>query len=315
MNARHRHTSPTPSRSPTSPNGSSHSTDRPDRPDSRRPPNPPRRGGCGGGSPSPHPTSNEKQQTKDEKPTVRQTTFSISEEFLRRIYFIKKRHPARFIVIIDRKALQKTVQLWRFISAVYDEVWISDNHSKILLIEHPDGRKASLVTSQNLTRGNRAESAVISSDPAIYAQLHADFEDLRQNNSAPMHELMNIPAGQPPTQADPASESSAARPRAAHIQADPTSTPEADPTISGIERLAGYFVTITEIATVLGLNPTELRDRIADPDTAESLAYRRGKAKAKIELKAKEMELAAVGSPLAMQSVRENLLIMEADED
>ena len=84
---------------------------------------------------------------------------------------------------------------------------------------------------------------------------------------------------------------------------------------SEIERLAGYFVPISDIATILGISPIELRDKIADQDSEESLAYRRGKAKAKVALKAQEMELARVGSPLGMQSVRENLLLMESDED
>ena len=228
-------------------------------------------------------------------PVVRQTTFSISEEFLRRIYFSKQRHPARFVVIIDRKALTKTVQLWRFISQVYDEVWISDNHSKILLVDFPDGSKASVVTSQNLTRGNRAESAIVSSCPNIYGQLLNDFEDLKQNNSAPMHEIM------------PTSPAADLSPEDSGNAAGTKMTEE-------IERLAGYFVPVTDIAILLGLNPMELRERIADEETEESLAYRRGKAKAKVAIKANEMELARVGSPLAMQSVRENLLLMENDE-
>lgn len=191
------------------------------------------------------------------------------------------------MVIIDRKALTKTVQLWKFISRVYDQVWISDNHSKILLVDFPDGKGVSMVTSQNLTRGNRAESAVISTERKVFDKLYADFEDLRNNMSIPMHELMPLNCGDREISADMCEE---------------------------IERLAGYFVPLSDIATVLELNPVELRERIADAGSPESRAYARGKAKAKIKLKAQEMELASVGSPLAMQSVRENLVLMEEDE-
>lgn len=246
---------------------------------------------------SPHPNTPQENEKCNCPPpqqvTVCQTTFSISEEFLRRIYFIKKRHPARFIVIIDRKALQKTVQLWRFISKVYSEVWISDNHSKILLVDFGDGTHASMVTSQNLTRGNRAESAVVSADNNIYSSLMKDFEDLKTNNSAPMHEVMGVEAPQPPE----------------------GGVGESGDLYEAIERLAGCFVTISEMAETLDMNPTELRELIADQDTPESRAYRKGKAKAKVAMKATEMELAKVGSPLGMQSVRENLLLMENDED
>ena len=226
--------------------------------------------------------------------TVYQTTFSISEEFLRRTYYIKKRYSgSRFIVIIDRKALQKTVQLWRFISQVYDEVYLSDNHSKILLVDCNGGLTA-LVTSQNLTRGNRCESAILTTECEVTNRLMRDFMDIRDNQSAPMHEL--IPVGE---------------------TALPACVEGGEVTdyCEEIERLAGYFVPVSDIATVLELHPGELRARLADESHPWSLAYRRGKAKAKVALRAQEMELARVGSPLGMQSVRENLLTMETDEE
>ena len=75
-------------------------------------------------------------------PVVGQSTFSISEEVLRRLNNIKKRFPAKFVVIIDRKAMGKIIQLWSFIRNVYDEVYVGDNHSKILLVT--DSKKKQL---------------------------------------------------------------------------------------------------------------------------------------------------------------------------
>lgn len=223
--------------------------------------------------------------------SVYQTTFSISEEFLRRIYSVKKLFPARFVVIIDRKALQKTVDLWNFISRVYDEVWIADNHSKILLVD--DGsRHAAMVTSQNLTRGNRAESSVISASDEIFFPLLACFNDLRNNNSAPMHDIM------PVANSD-------------YVQASPASGSDM---LSEIERMAALFVPVSDIAVVLDINPARLRDMIADAESPVAKAYLRGKVKAKIAIRGKEMEFAQVGSPLGIMSVRENLVSMEADE-
>lgn len=259
----------------------------------------------------------QKTITGNQQPlTVRQSTFSISEEFLRRMYFIKKKYPARFIVVIDRKALMKTVQLWRFIDRVYDEVYVADNHSKILLVSGGqqttgNGQPAvcqgiAMVTSQNLTRGNRAESSVISSDPGIYGRLLDDFNDIIKNHSAPMHELLPTSVNHHPvnTGQQPANPNCGANEVCA----------SANP-ISEIERLAGFFVPISDIAVILEMDPMELRDRIADPETPESIAYRRGKAMAKVKIRAQEMELAGCGSPLGLQSVRENLLKMENDED
>lgn len=244
--------------------------------------------------------------------TVRQSTFSISEEFLRRMYFIKKKYPARFIVVIDRKALMKTVQLWRFIDRVYDEVYIADNHSKILLVScgdadsHSTAAGVAMVTSQNLTRGNRAESSVISSDSGIYGRLLDDFNNIIKNHSAPMHELL-------PTSVNRMSSATDCQ-TVNHGQQQANNDCGANE-ISEIERLAGFFVPISDIAVILEMDPMALRDRIADPESPESIAYRRGKAMAKVKIRAQEMELAGCGSPLGLQSVRENLLTMESDED
>ena len=48
-----------------------------------------------------------------------------------------------------------------------------------------------IITSQNLTRGNRHESAVVTTDPAIFKTLHEEIEDLIKNHSVPLSELYN----------------------------------------------------------------------------------------------------------------------------
>ena len=91
---------------------------------------------------------------------VWQTSFSISEEFLRRLFFLKRKRPiSRFNLVLDHKATNKTIKLWSFIVQVVDRTFLADNHSKILLVRSDRGDTVAVVTSQNLTRGNRAESA------------------------------------------------------------------------------------------------------------------------------------------------------------
>ncbi len=101
---------------------------------------------------------------------VWQTSFSISEEFLRRLFFLKRKRPiSRFNLVLDHKATNKTIKLWSFIVQVVDRTFLADNHSKILLVRSDRGDTVAVVTSQNLTRGNRAESAFISTSPEIFA--------------------------------------------------------------------------------------------------------------------------------------------------
>ena len=142
-----------------------------------------------------------------------QTSFSISEEFLRRLFFIcKDKKVSRINLVLDHKATNKTLKLWAFITQVIERTYLADNHSKILLVRAVGNKETeigdsensnsqslipnsdtvktvSVITSQNLTRGNRAESAFISTDPIIFASLYAQIEDLITNHSVPLNEL------------------------------------------------------------------------------------------------------------------------------
>ncbi len=120
-----------------------------------------------------------------------QTSFSISEEFLRRLFFIcKDREVSRINLVLDLKATNKTIKLWAFITQVIARTYLADNHSKILLVRSERGDTISVVTSQNLTRGNRAESAFVSTDPQIFASLYAQVTDLITNHSVPLNDIL-----------------------------------------------------------------------------------------------------------------------------
>lgn len=124
------------------------------------------------------------------KAEVWQTSFSISEEFLRRLFFIEKSgRVSRFNLVLDRKATNKTIKLWSFITQVIHNSYLADNHSKILLVKAESGEMVTVVTSQNLTRGNRFESAFISTDSGLFATLHRQVSDLITLYSVPLNEL------------------------------------------------------------------------------------------------------------------------------
>jgi len=121
---------------------------------------------------------------------VWQTSFSISEEFLRRLFFIEKGGKvSEFNLVLDHKATNKTLKLWSFMTQVIERTYLTDNHSKILLVQAENGQTVSVITSQNLTRGNRHESAFISTDKAVFNTLHAQVTDLIENHSVPLHDL------------------------------------------------------------------------------------------------------------------------------
>ena len=125
------------------------------------------------------------------KSTIWQASFSISEEFLRRLYFISKSGNVETIyLLLDFKATQKTLRLWAFLSQVIEHTYLADNHSKVILIQSA-AMSVAVIISQNLTRGNRHESAIVTTGPAVFEVLHSQIQDLIKNHSVPLSELYN----------------------------------------------------------------------------------------------------------------------------
>ena len=81
-----------------------------------------------------------------------------------------------------------------------------------------------------------------------------------------------------------------------------------------VEKLSSIYMKISDIALIIEVEPEQLRAEISNESTEVSRRYRRGKATSKAELLAQEMQLAKVGSPLALQNAQNNLLDMEDDE-
>ncbi|MEE0977825.1 MAG: C4-dicarboxylate ABC transporter [Muribaculaceae bacterium] len=120
---------------------------------------------------------------------VQMTSFSISEEFLRRIFFIEKENLVRRLdIVLDFKATNKTLILWPFIAQTVRNCYLADNHSKLLLVSN-DQWKVAVVMSQNLTRGNRYESGSITTDSAVFDALHEQLQYVITHQSVPFHEI------------------------------------------------------------------------------------------------------------------------------
>lgn len=84
--------------------------------------------------------------------------------------------------------------------------------------------------------------------------------------------------------------------------------------IQQIEYYASIYLPITDIALILELKAEDLRQDIHDQSSPAYVAYHKGKAQSKVQLHAQEMTLAKVGSPLALENARKNLMDMEDDE-
>ena len=117
------------------------------------------------------------------------STFSTSEEFLRRIWRLRKEGLITSASLFcDLKAARKTVHLYTFITSIFDTVYLAENHSKVVLLGNNRYRVA-IVTSQNQTRGNRFECGIISSSHELYNQLAQGFAEM-QDKSLPIDGLL-----------------------------------------------------------------------------------------------------------------------------
>ena len=81
-----------------------------------------------------------------------------------------------------------------------------------------------------------------------------------------------------------------------------------------IEQFASIFLPISDMAVILDLHPEKLRMDIANRSTEVAKRYLKGKASSKVKLHHQEMQLAYVGSPLALENAQKNLMDMEDDE-
>lgn len=117
------------------------------------------------------------------------SSFSISEEFLRRLFFLRKKKSIKHLeVMLDFKATQKTLILWPFISQTIDNCFLADNHSKLLVVKG-DSFSAAVTMSQNLTRGNRFECGALCTLQKVVDGVLEQYLDIRKNLSVPFHEI------------------------------------------------------------------------------------------------------------------------------
>lgn len=123
--------------------------------------------------------------------SIMQTSFSIAEEYLRRIFLLKDKHDIRHLsIILDFKATKKTMMIWHFLNQVANEVHLCNNHSKVILITN-DRDCVSIITSQNLTRGNRYESTLVTTDKSVYNQLASQMQMMIETQSVSLNSLID----------------------------------------------------------------------------------------------------------------------------
>lgn len=106
------------------------------------------------------------------------TTFSTSVDFLSGFHNLRRRGLVRHAVMVaDLKAAKKTWKLDSLMNSCFDEVFLAENHSKIVLIAAA-GERISVISSQNNTYGGRTECTYIERGIPLYESLRKATETL-----------------------------------------------------------------------------------------------------------------------------------------
>ena len=117
------------------------------------------------------------------------STFSTSDAFLRGFYNIRKKGLIEHsVLLVDLKASKKMVKLYREMQSCFDSVYLTMNHSKVVLVQN-DSHLVTVISSQNQTYGDRAESTIITTDQEIFLQQFSGFKDLIDENSIMLNGL------------------------------------------------------------------------------------------------------------------------------
>lgn len=111
------------------------------------------------------------------KCTVFVSSYSTSEPFLNGFYLMRQHgYISRAAILLDCRAAGKTVRLEQLLGNAFDNVFLGQNHSKVLLVRNKEW-KVTAVTSQNQTYGNRAESTIVTTDGGVFDQMLRQFEE------------------------------------------------------------------------------------------------------------------------------------------
>lgn len=105
------------------------------------------------------------------------SSYSTSEPFLNGVARLRDKGLVRHgILLLDHRAARKTLQLEQLMAGVFDSVMLGQNHSKVLLV-HSNMMEVTVVTSQNQTYGDRAESTIVTTDKDVFSQMLEQFMD------------------------------------------------------------------------------------------------------------------------------------------
>lgn len=106
------------------------------------------------------------------------STFSTSDAFCSGFLNLRKKGLiGKASLVADLKASKKTMQLAKLMSSCFDNVYLAQNHSKIVLVQN-DRWTVSVISSQNQTYGDRAECTMVTTSQQAFLDLYTGLDKI-----------------------------------------------------------------------------------------------------------------------------------------
>jgi HKD family nuclease len=86
------------------------------------------------------------------------------------------------VLLADLKASKKTYRLYKEMQQNFDAVYLSQNHSKVVLVQN-DEWTVTVISSQNQTYGDRAECTMVTTSQQSFLELFSGLKDLIDKQS------------------------------------------------------------------------------------------------------------------------------------
>lgn len=106
------------------------------------------------------------------------STFSISEEFIRKVQLLKENGSVNnVVVIVDESVLFKNKNILFYAVEVCDKIYLTTNHSKVIIIN----QDKVIISSANMNSNFRYEAGVEITDHTTVLYFLNEFENICKN--------------------------------------------------------------------------------------------------------------------------------------
>lgn len=82
-----------------------------------------------------------------------------------------------------------------------------------------------------------------------------------------------------------------------------------------VQEYAGLLMTVSDISVLIGVNEDGFREDIGNKNTAVSMAFRKGQIETILELRKQEIDMAKLGSPMAVELIQKYIIEQKMSEN